>query len=199
MAKIVTTDYDLEIEIPSLEHMSDEEFFNFCVQNKNVRIERDSNHQIYFMPPVGLQGSSLNLLIASRLFIWNDKTKSGKAFDSSAGFFLPDNSMKSPDAGWLSNKKWNAIPDKEKEKFAYTVPEFVVELMSPSDRLIRLKNKMEKWIENGVLLAWLIVPQSQQVFIYRKDGSVDIIRSFNTKLSGENILPDFELDLNELK
>ena len=57
---------------------------------------------------------------------------------------------------------------------------------------------MEKWVQNGVLLAWLIVPRSKQTFIYRIDGSVDIIKTFDVRLSGENVLPGFILDLNDL-
>ncbi len=199
MAKIVTADYDLDIEIPSLENMSDEEFFNFCAQNKNARIERDENHQIYIKAPAGLSGSSLNAIVTSLLVQWNFERGPGKVFESSAGFFLPDKSMRSPDTAWLSNAKWNAIPEEEKLKFSYVVPEFIIEAMSPSDRLPQLKKKMGKWIENGVLLAWLIVPQSKETFIYRIDGSVDIIKGFDKKLSGEDILPGFILDLNNLK
>jgi Uma2 family endonuclease len=70
--------------------------------------------------------------------------------------------------------------------------------MSPSDKLNLLKQKMERWIENGVQLAWLIIPKTQQVFIYRKDGSIDTVNSFNEKLSGEEVLPDFILNLNDL-
>ncbi len=54
---------------------------------------------------------------------------------------------------------------------------------------------MLQWIENGAALAWLIDPEKEQVFIYRADNSVEIMNGFTNKLSGENILPGFELDL----
>ena len=73
-----------------------------------------------------------------------------------------------------------------------------MELISPSDRLSQAKNKMTKWIRNGVKLGWLIDPKAQQTFIYRADGTVDKI-SFNEKLSGEDVLPGFELDLSIIK
>ncbi len=199
MAKIVTADYDIDIDIPSLTNMSDDEFFNFCIQNKNARIERDENHQIYIMAPVGLLGSSLNAIVCSLLFQWNAQKRFGKVFDSSAGFFLPDKSMKSPDVAWLSSKKWNSLSENEKLKFSYVVPEFIIEIMSPSDRLNQLKKKMEQWIHNGVLLGWLIIPQFQQVFIYRRDGSFETIKSFDEILSGENVLPGFILNLKDLQ
>jgi Uma2 family endonuclease len=199
MAKIVTSDYDIDLEIPSLKNMSDEEFFNFCTENKNARIERDENHQIYIMPPVGNDSSAKNVTIIIELGLWNKKSKKGIVFDSSAGFFLPDKSMRSPDAAWISNEKWMKVPEEEKFKFAYITPDFIIELLSPSDRLSQLQKKMEKWISNGVLLAWLIVPKTQQTFIYRKDRNVEIIESFDEKLSGEEILPGFEFELKELR
>ena len=106
--------------------------------------------------------------------------------------------MKSPDAAWISNERWMKVSAEEKKKFAYIAPDFVIELMSPSDRLSELQTKMEKWIANGVLLGWLIVPKTQQAFIYRKNGSIDIVKGFEEKLSGEDILPEFVLNLEEL-
>jgi Uma2 family endonuclease len=50
--------------------------------------------------------------------------------------------MRSPDASWLSNAKWAAIPEKEKAKFSYVVPEFIIEVLFPSDRLPQLEKKM---------------------------------------------------------
>lgn len=198
MAKIVTSDYDIDLEIPSLKNMSDEEFFNFCAQNKNARIERDENQQIYILPPVGNDSSAKNATITFELALWNKKYKKGIVFDSSAGFFLRDKSMKSPDAAWISNERWMKVSEEEKKKFAYIAPDFVIELMSPSDRLNELQTKMKSWIANGVALAWLIVPKTQQAFIYRKNGSIDVVKSFDEKLSGEDILPQFVLNLEDL-
>ncbi len=99
----------------------------------------------------------------------------------------------------MSIDKWNSLSDDQKERFAYITPDFIIELMSPSDRLKILKKKMVKWIENGVKLGWLIDPLSQQTFIYRADGTIDKIISFDKKLSGEDVLPGFELDLSILK
>lgn len=199
MAKIVTADYDIDLEVPSLNNMTDDEFFDFCAQNKNTRIERDEHKQIYIMAPAGILSSSQNFEIAGHLFLWNKKTKAGIAFDSSAGFYLPDKSMLSPDAAWISNERWNKIPVDERKKFAYIAPDFIIELMSPSDRLSQAKEKMDKWIKNGVLLAWLINPENETVFIYKASGATEQITGFKNKISGENILPGFELDLSVLK
>ncbi len=198
MAKIITADYYLDIEHPAINNMTDDELFSFCSQNKNVKIERDENNQILIMAPTGIGTSTKNLNICALLFLWNSQSDSGKVFDSNAGFFLPDTSMLSPDAAWMSMDKWNSISEDQKEKFAYITPEFIIELMSPSDRLKNLNKIMVKWIDNGVKLGWLIDPGNQQTFIYRADGTVDKITSFDKKLSGEDVLPGFELDLSIL-
>ena len=145
MAKIVTPQYALDLNYAPFENMTDEEFYHFCEQNKHVPIERDENHQILFMPPVTSESSSQNIEITTDLNIWNRKLKLGLAFDSSAGFFLPDSSMRSADAAWISYQRWNALSDDQRKGFAYIAPDFIVELASPSDNIAMLKEKMEEW------------------------------------------------------
>jgi Uma2 family endonuclease len=179
--------------------MSDEEFFNFCQQNQDLRLERDHTKQIHIMAPTGFYTGSYNSGIIGELYLWNRKFKSGKVFESNTGFTLPDSAVFSPDAAWVSNEKIALLSEEEKNRFAPVCPNFIIELKSPSDNLPQLKNKMLKWIENGTSLAWLIDPENKQAFIYREDNSIEIIKGFNNKLSGENILPGFELDLQILQ
>ena len=120
-------------------------------------------------------------------------------FDSSAGFYLPDKSMRSPDAAWISNDRRNQITLEERKKFAYVTPDFIVELMSPSDRLKPAKDKMEGWIKNGVLLGWLIDPDNEMAYVCKTNGTIEEVKGFDKILSGEDILPRFEFDLSILK
>ena len=179
--------------------MSDEEFFIFCQQNPDLRIERDQNRQIFIMAPTGFYTGKFNSDIITELNLWNRISKTGEVFESSTGFALPDEAVFSPDASWISNEKINFLTEEQKKKFAPVCPDFVIELKSASDKLMTLKSKMVKWIENGAQLAWLIDPESKKVFIYREDSSVTIIQGFDNKLSGENVLPGFELDLQLLQ
>jgi len=199
MAKIVASDYTLDLVAPQLETMTEEEFFHFCLQNKHIHIERDENQQILFLPPEGIQTSATNANIGAFLSIWNMNTRLGVSFGTSAGFTLPDGSMRSPDAAWMSNEKYNALSKEEKQRFAHVVPDFVVELASPSDNLKLAKEKMEMWRRNGVRLAWLIIPQQEKTIIYRADGNTVEIDGFaGNTLSGEDVLPGFELKLDAL-
>jgi Uma2 family endonuclease len=75
----------------------------------------------------------------------------------------------------------------------------VVELKSPSDSLQLLKDKMLEWIENGCLLAWLVLPEEEKVYVYRGDGTRDVFDGFDQELSGERTLPGFKLNLSLLR
>lgn len=194
----VEEDLVIPLHLPGKEIMSNEELYQFCIANKHLRIERDENNQIVVMPPIGGSTSRNHIKIASALDQWNSKYKLGEAFDSSGGFTLPDTSMRSPDAAWISAEKWESLSVEERDRFLPFAPDFVVEVQSPSDRLEPAQQKMHKWIQNGARLAWLIVPKKQIVFIYRQDGTVDKVEGFDKKLSGEDVLPEFEFGLSVL-
>ena len=179
--------------------MTEEQFFRFCVQNHDLRIERDYKKQLFIMSPTGGTTGSRNFSISFQLGKWNEKYKLGYAFDSSTGFTLPNNAMRSPDAAWIEKSKWETLPEKEKESFAHICPDFIIELKSKSDSLKNLQEKMEEWLSNGCLLGWLIDFENEIVFIYRQNDSLEKINFFDKKISGEDVLHGFELDLSELK
>lgn len=197
--RFIHEDIDIELKGNLSDNMTDEEFLNFCAQNDNQRIERDENGQIYIMAPVNLEGGNQIGKIFGYLFAWNLVSQLGECFDSSTGYTLPDNSVRSPDASWMPVEKWSSISKKERQKHTSICPDFVIELKSKSDSLRYLKNKMLKWIENGCELAWLIIPEKEEAHIYRSNGSIEILQGFDRKLSGENILPGFEMDLTLLR
>ncbi|MBV6643776.1 MAG: Uma2 family endonuclease [Cyclobacteriaceae bacterium] len=183
------------------EHLTftDDELFAFCQKNPELNIERDKHLNLIIMSPTGSLTGNINSKILIRLGIWNDEMNSGRVFDSSTGFTLPDRSMRSPDVSWVSNEQWDKLTLDQKMKFAPVCPEFVVEVKSPSDSLKELKNKMTEWMANGVRLAWLIDTEEHKVNIYNKNGSRQVIESFDTKLGGGDVLPGFQFDLSLLK
>lgn len=198
MPTIIEREVPLPLYLFPKEVMTDEELFAFCAANKHLRIERDQNKQIIIMAPVGGETSSQHSEIVFAIMYWNKQRQLGKSFDSSGGFQLPDGSMRSPDAAWITNGKWDSLTKQEQKRFLPFAPDFVVELQSPSDNLQPVQEKMQKWIKNGCLLGWLIVPEDETIFIYRSDGTVDKVKGFDKSLSGENVLPGFEFDLSVL-
>jgi Uma2 family endonuclease len=179
-------------------NIDDDTFFEFCQDNKHLRIERNADGTIIIMPPTGGLTGIRNSEITTDLTIWRRKN-GGHSFDSSTGFTLDNTAVRSPDASWMSDERYASVELVELKKFARITPEFVVELMSETDSLRELQDKMEEYIENGVLLGWLINPKTEEVFIYRQDGTISKVTGFDNKLSGENILKGFEFELALLR
>ncbi len=184
---------NLTIDCQSLD-ITEERFYQLCINNRSVRFERNHQGNLIIMTPVGDISSNRNAGIVAQLWLWNSQNKTGIVFDSSAGFILPNGAIRSPDTSWIPLTKWQQIPDTEKEKFAHICPDFVVELMSPSDNLKQTQAKMQEYIDNGTKLGWLINPKTKKVEIYRHNQQAEILDNLNS-LSGENILVNFVLDL----
>jgi Uma2 family endonuclease len=180
--------------------MSDHEFFRFCLENKDLRIERNSNLEIIILSPVTTKYSFYSGAVYVQLYNWNACEKKGIAFDSSAGFTLRDRSVLSPDASWVSREVWNSLSEEDQNRFAPICPEFVVEVRSKTDAIEDLKTKMRVWITNGSKLGWLIDPTEKTTHIFKADGTEKLISGFdNQKIKGESPIEGFELDLNELR
>jgi Uma2 family endonuclease len=180
--------------------VSDEAFEQICADNPEMRIEREPNGKLIIMPPAHTETGLYENQAQFELELWNRQAQLGKVFSASSGFTLPDYSIRSADASWVSNEKYAALSAGERKSFARFVPDFVIEIKSDTDDLRALKQKMpETWIANGVRLAWLIDVAAEKTYIYRANGSVEVVEGFDKKLSGEDVLPGFEFDLNLLK
>ena len=179
--------------------LNDEEFYDFCQQNSNLKLEREANGTILIMPNTGGKTGIRNGEITFQLILWNKKHKLGKVFDSSTAFKLPSSAVRSADGAFVSLERWESLTDDEQERFPPICPDFVIELVSKSDTLKDAKEKMQDdWMANGCRLGWLIDPFNQTTYIYRAEGSIHINRGFDKPLSGEDVLPGLEFDLTEL-
>lgn len=177
--------------------LTEEQFFQMCQKNRDYRFERTASGELLIMPPTGSETGNRNFDIVVELGIWNKQTKLGKGFDSSTGFKLPNGAERSPDVSWVKIERWNALTPEQQEKFAPICPDFVVELRSPSDSLKDLQDKMHEYIENGARLGWLIDRKNKRVEIYRPGKDIEILDN-PTSLSGEDVLPGFVLDLQQI-
>ena len=195
--------YNRRLRLMPEEALSDAELIDFCHQNPSLQIERAPNGELLLMPPTHSDTSRRNARTGGLLFVWYSQHRTiGEIFDSGGGFNLPDGSMRSPDAAWVSMAKWQALTDDEREhQFSPVCPEFVIELKSNSDSLRELQRKMtDTWLANGTLLAFLIDPETETSWTYRAGQAVpDVVAGFDRELSGEPVLPGFALDLRMLR
>lgn len=181
---------------PALE-LSEDQFFDLCQINGDLRIERTADGVLEIMPPAGSTTGYRNADITTQLRIWSKQNGSGLSFDSSAGFALPNGAARSPDASWIARSRWEQVPPEKRDRFAPICPDFVLELRSPSDRLATLQDKLAEYLANGARLGWLLDPPTRQVYVYRPGAPVERLESPDA-VSGEAVLPGFELDLREI-
>lgn len=178
-------------------NLSEEQFWQLCHRHKDLKFERTASGELIIMTPTGGLTSDHNSDLNFQLRLWNRKYKLGKVFDSSGGFKLPNGADRSPDASWVELSRWNGLTRQQQERFVPLCPDFVVELRSLSDTIKATQAKMEEYKENGAKLGWLIDPQRKVVEIYRLDREVEVLQS-PKMVSGEDILPEFSLDLAEI-
>ncbi|MCU0551308.1 MAG: Uma2 family endonuclease [Leptolyngbya sp. Prado105] len=178
--------------------MTDEQFFEFCQENRDLRIERNQFGEISIMPPAGSGTGHREINIGGQLWVWAEKDGTGIAFSSSAGFKLSAGAERSPDASWIRLDRWNTLTSEQQEKFAPICPDFVVELRSPSDNLRPLQAKMEEYqVEPGFQLGFLLDRKHRRVHIYRPNQSPEILENLDS-VSADPILPGFVLNLSKV-
>ena len=181
------------------EEFTDDELYEFCVINKDLRIERDKDQNIIIMTPVGGNSGFFEKDLIFEVERWVREKQRGYSFSSSTGFLLPNGAMRSPDACWVSEERWSKLKPKQKQKFPPVVPDFVAEIRSASDELHSRQNKMEEWIENGVRLGWLLDLKNEKAYVYRVGESAEVIEGLIQQLTGEDVMPGFTVDLARLQ
>lgn len=177
--------------------LSDEQFEKICSKNRDFRIEQTAEGELILMPPTLPDSGWRNNELATDVTNWNRKTKTGIVFDSSTYFTLPNGARRSPDVTWMRREKWDSLTPQQRKTVSRIVPDFVIELRSSTDSLKSLQAKMHEYIENGVRLGWLIDPKTRKVYIYRAKNEVEVLQN-PEKLSGEDVLVGFELNVQEI-
>ena len=175
--------------------LTDRQFQQLCQNNRNLNFERSAQGDLIIMSPTGGSTGNRNGRLTQQLFNWSDRDRSGIAFDSSTGFKLPNGADRSPDAAWVIADRWNALTVDEQDRFIPLCPDFVVELMSPSDSRSVLQSKMQEYQDNGVRLGILIDRSAKQIEIYRIGQMMEMVDRPEI-ISGEDVLPGFELEMS---
>lgn len=132
----------LSLNIPATVKLTDEQFYQLSLANRDLRLERTASGEVIIMPPTGGGTGKRNSDLNIQLGLWNRETKLGLVFDSSTGFKLPNGATRSPDAAWIKRDRWDSLTLEQQEQFPPLCPDFIVELHSPSDALPDARLKM---------------------------------------------------------
>ena len=177
--------------------VTDEQLIAFSIRNKPWRFEREKNGEITIMTPVGGDVGQHEDYVVTTLSYWNRGVRTGRTFGSNTGFNLPDGSCLAPDASWVSNEAFEPLTKAERRGYPPLCPEFMIEIRSQSDPRKALEEKMQRWIENGARLAWLIDPMEKQVVIYRPNEATETLESPDV-VRGHAPVEGFELDMQPI-
>lgn len=184
---------EISLDIKSIK-LTDKQFFDLCRANETWQLETTAKQELIIKSGVGGILGHYQAEIIGLLGEWNRQTNLGIIFSSSTIFRLPNNAARSPDVAWLELSRWNSLTPEQQDRFPPICPDFVIELRSRTDDLESIQEKMQEYLESGLRLGWLVNPQQQQVEIYRQNQEVEII-ALPGILSGEEVLPGFELEL----
>jgi Uma2 family endonuclease len=173
----------LTLNLNSILKLTRDQFYRLCEENPDLQLERNAQGELIIMPPTGGETGRSNVNLILQLASWNEQKQLGEVFDSSTGFTLPNGADRSPDVSWVEKSRWNSLTKEQREKFIPLCPDFIIEIISPSDTLRKVQEKINR--------------KKQEVEIYRPGQNVEILKSPQT-ISGETVLPDFVLNLKKI-
>ena len=187
----------------NLEHvgLTDEQFVELCSDNDEFHLELTAQKELVIMtlPPLGT--GRRNTTISTDLEIWSRENGTGITFGPLTMFALPNGARRAPDASWVRRERWDALSKEEQEKLTTFFPDFVVELMSRSDRrpvrFRMLQAKMAEYIATGAQLGWLIDPYKKRVYVYRPNEPVECLENPET-VGGDPVLPGFTFHVSQI-
>jgi len=187
----------LTVHFPPVPCLNDEQFYQLCQANPELRIEQTANGELIIMAPTFSDTGNRNFNLAGQFAPWVETDGTGIGFDSSAGFTLPNGAKRSPDLSWIRRDRWDVLTPEQQASFAPICPDFVIELRSASDSLTSLTIKLQEYIENGAALGWLIDRKNRTVYLYRPGQVPELLDNPET-VSGDPELPGFVLKLAKI-
>ena len=82
--------------------MTQDQFFDFCQQNAELRFERTAQGELIIIAPSGGDAGFQDAEVCGQLGNWARAVGRGKVTGSSGGFILPNGANRAPDASWIS-------------------------------------------------------------------------------------------------
>ena len=165
-------------------------FIAFCEQNDLYEMEVNADGELLILPMTGYYGNKYELYMATVLANW-ELANGGSASSQTVRFRLPSGEFLGPDAAWITQERYDALPAEQKHTVIEGAPDFVVEIHSRTDNLRYLQRKMELWMAGGARLGWLIDARNRQVYIYRAGPTEPQLLDDPEALDGADVLPGF--------
>ena len=171
-------------------------FIEFCEQNDLYEMEVNAAGELLILPMTGYRGNKEESYMNHFLIGW-ELVNGGSASSQSVRFRLPSGEIRGPDAAWITQERFDTLPEDQWQTVVEGSPDFVVEIRSRTDNLRPLLNKMTLWMEGGARLGWLIDSRNRQVYVYRAGQPQPELLDDPETLDGEDVLPGFAFPVRQ--
>ena len=168
-----------------LERLSDE--------YEDLWFEAGNDGEIIITGLAGGAAAWIGFLIVHQIQLWIDSGGGGTGRDAQGAYRPPNGRPMGPDLSWLSDATFALLGEREmRGRFWPVAPDFVVEIVSPSQKLADQQQKMRDWIAAEVKLGMLISPDDELIELYRADGSIETFDRPDA-VSCDPVMPGFTL------
>ena len=141
------------------------------------------------MPPGEQHGTIMaDLTIVIGAFVKQHRLGRVTAGDAGVWIERDPDTVRGPDIAFFSTERMQAGPPLP--GYSVTVPDLVVEIVSPNDKSLEVYDKARMWLSHGVRVVWVVQPVSRSVDVHRSDVGVEVV-SEDGVLDGGDVLPDF--------
>ena len=152
---------------------------------------------LHRMSPASFRPSNIAARITARIVIFADEHGLGEVTSADGGYVLrrdPDTVL-APDVAFVRTERLPSAA--EQEHFAPVVPDLVVEVVSPSDSMTKVDDKVKRYLAASVSLVWVFHPRRRTVTVRRSNQPARVLRDGDV-LDGEDVLPGFRLSVSEI-
>ena len=148
--------------------------------------------ELFPMAPTSVEHGDISMNIIAQLNIHVRANQLGRVYAPDTGFQVGDRFL-IPDIAFISTDK---LPTDRSKAFSVP-PDMAVEVVSPSDTLNRIQEKVFPYLEAGTQLVWLLEPRAKTVTAYRSETDITLLTR-NDTLSGEEVVKGFSCQVAEL-
>ncbi len=145
--------------------LNEDDLLELIAQGRNVTLIKG---KIVEMSPASRNHGKVAMKIGARITFFVEAHQLGSCFAAETGFVVEQTptTVLAPDFAFISKER-----DKEQEKgFGKVVPDFVLEVQSPSETLSDTNEKLLMWLNAGVKLVWIADMRTKSITAYQKQG-----------------------------
>src|SRR5579884_2907104 len=146
--------------IVSRHPIDDDALLRLGAEHENLFIEREADGSLTVTPPPSFRNAVAAAEAAHQLRAWGGDR--GLVAGADGGFRMPDASVRIPDASWISLERWHAQTAEQQANIAHVVPEICIEIVSPSERRGRQREKARRYVAQGAVYAVAIDPRTRR-------------------------------------